>query len=64
MDHIMDAFANAPVDQDTISGRFSPKTQKMVFDAALLYTNHFKVRIKGNVEKSKERSRIVPYTSV
>ena len=31
-----------------------PKTQKMVLDAALLNTQHYKVRIKGKVEQSKE----------
>ena len=29
-----------------------PKTQKMVLDAALLNTQHYKVRIKGKVEQS------------
>ena len=32
------------------------KTQKMVLDAALLHTQHYKVRIKGKVEQSRERS--------
>ena len=31
-----------------------PKTQKMVLDAALLNTQHYKVRILGKVEQSKE----------
>ena len=33
-----------------------PKTQKMVLDTALLSTQHYKVRIKGKVEQSKEWS--------
>ena len=41
-----------------------PKTQKMVLDAALLNTQHYKVWIKGKVERSGERSSALPYTSV
>ena len=37
-----------------------PKTQKMVLDATLLNTQHYKVRIKGKVEQSKERSSVLP----
>ena len=38
-------FANGP-------GRVIPKTLKMVLDASLLITQHYKVQIKGKVEKS------------
>ena len=31
-------FANGPEDRGSIPGRVEPKTQKMVFDAALLNT--------------------------
>ena len=58
------AFANGPVDQGSIQGRVIPKTQKMVLDAALLSTQHNKVRIKGKVEQSMEWSCTLPYTSV
>ena len=37
-------------------GRVISKTQKMVLDASLLYTQHYMVRIKGIVEQSRERS--------
>ena len=37
------------------------KTQKMVLDAVLLNTQHYKVRIKGKVEQSRERSSALPY---
>ena len=40
-------FANGPRDSGSISGLVIPKTQKMVLDAALLSTQHYKVRIKG-----------------
>ena len=40
------------------------QTQKMVLDAALLNTPRYKVRIKGKVEKSRERSSALSYTSV
>ena len=49
-------FANAPGDQGSISGRVIPKTEKMVFHAALLDIQNYTVRIKGKVEQSKERS--------
>ena len=40
--------------------RMIPKTQKMVLDASLLNTEHYKVRIKGKLEQSGERSRVLP----
>ena len=40
------------------------RLKKMVLDAALLSTQHYKVRIKGKVEQSRERSSTLPYTSV
>ena len=47
-------FANGPGDQGSSPGRVIPKTQKMVLDASLLNTQHYKVRIKGKVEQSRE----------
>ena len=47
-------FANSPGDLGSIPGRVIPKTQKMVLDASLLNTQHYKVRIKGEVEPSRE----------
>ena len=44
--------------------RVIPKTLKMVLDASLFNTQHYKVRIKGKVEKSRERSSALPYTCV
>ena len=34
----------------------------MVLDATLLNTQHYKVRIKGKVKQSRERSNALPYT--
>ena len=39
--------ANGPVDRGSIPGRVTTKTQKMVPDAALLNTQHYKVKING-----------------
>ena len=36
----------------------------MVFDAALLNTPYYKVRIKGKVKQSRERNSALPYTLV
>ena len=47
-------FANGPRDLGSIPGRVIPRTQKMVLDASLLNTQHYKVRIKGKVELSRE----------
>ena len=40
------------------------KIQKMVLDAALLNTQHYKVRIMGKVEQSIEKSCALPYSLV
>ena len=58
-------FANVPVGRGSIPGRVIPKTLKIiVIDTSLLNTQHYKVRIKGKVEQSRERSSAIPYTSV
>ena len=57
-------FANGLGDLSSISGRIIPKTQKMVLDPSLLNTQHYKARIKGKVEQSRERSSALLYTLV
>ena len=57
-------FANGPGDQVSIPGRVIPKTQKIVFDATLLGTQLYKVRIKGRGEQSWEWSSPSLYTTV
>ena len=47
-------LTNGPGDLGSIPGQVIPKTQKMVLDASLLNTQHYKVRIKGKVEQSRE----------
>ena len=49
-------FANGPGDLGSITGRVILKTLKMVLDTSLLNTQQYKVRIKGKVEQSRERS--------
>ena len=53
-------FANGPGDLGSIPGRVIQKTQKMVLDASLLNTQHYKVRIKGKVEQSREGVALSP----
>ena len=36
----------------------------MLFDNSLVNTKQYKVRIKGKVEQSREKSSALPYTSV
>ena len=54
-------FANAPGDLGSIQGQLIPKIQKMVLGASLVYTQHYKVRIKGKVEQFRERSSTLLY---
>ena len=56
--------ANGPGDLGLIPGRVTPKTFKMVLDTSLLKAQRYKVRIKGKVGQSKERSSALPYTLV
>ena len=57
-------FANGPGDLGSIPGRVIPKTLKMVLDTSFLNTQQYKVRIKGKMEQSRERSSALPHTSV
>ena len=57
-------FANGPADLRSIPGQIIPKTQNIVLDASLFNIQHYKVQIKGKVEKSRERSSALPYTLV
>ena len=57
-------FANGPGDLGSIPGCVIPKTLKMVLDTSLHNTQKYKVRIKGKVEQSREKSSTLPYTSV
>ena len=57
-------FANGPGDLGSILGHVIPKTRKMVLDTSLLSTQQYKVRIKGKVEQSRERSSALPYITV
>ena len=42
-------------------GKSYQRLKKMVLDTSLLNTQHYKVRFKGKVEQSKERSCALPY---
>ena len=44
----------SPVDRGSVPSRVLPKTQKMVLDAIWLNTQHYKIRIKGYMEQSRE----------
>ena len=57
-------FTNGPGYGGSIPAQVIPKTLKMVLDATLLNTQHYKVRVKGKVEKSREQSSTLPYISV
>ena len=57
-------FTNNPGDLGSIPGCVIPKTLKMVLDSSLRNTQQYKVRIKGKVEQSWEKSSTLPYTSV
>ena len=57
-------FAYGLGGRGSIPGRVVGKTKKIVLDAALLNTQHYKVRIKSKVNQSRERNSALPYTSV
>ena len=57
-------FANGPGDPCSILCRVIPKTFKMVLDTSLLNTQQYKVRVRGKVEQSWEKSSVLPYTSL
>ena len=53
-------LTHGPGDRGSIPGQVIPKTQKMVLDDIFPSTQHYKVRIKGKVEQSRERSSTFP----
>ena len=55
-------FANGPEDRGSIPGQVIPMTQKIVLDVTLLNTQQYKVRIKGKMDQSREKSSTLPYT--
>ena len=57
-------FANRLGYRGSIPGRVIPKTQKIVLGAALLSTQHSKVRVKDKLDQFWEWSSALPYTSV
>ena len=57
-------FANGLGDLGSIPGWFISKTLRMVLDTSFLNIQQYKVRIKGKVEQSRERSSARAYTSV
>ena len=57
-------FARGSGDLGSIPAWVIPKTQKMVLEASMIHTQHYKVHIKGKVEQSRERSNPLLYTSV
>ena len=61
---LISQFPNGPGDWGSIPGQVIPKTQKMVLDASLLNTQHYKIWIKGKVEQSRKSSNALPYLSV
>ena len=61
---VVRVFVNGLGDLGSIPGRVIPKTLKMGLYTSLLNTQQYKVHIKGKVEKSRERSSALLYTSV
>ena len=57
-------FAKGPGNLGSIQGQVIPKTQKVVLDATLLHTQHYKVRVKWKVEQSREKNSALSYTLV
>ena len=49
---------------DLIAKNIFVSSYSVVVDTSLLYTQQYKVRIKGKVKQSSEKSSALPYTSV
>ena len=62
--HALIYFAKDSRDQGSTPGHLIPETLKMVLPTSLLNTQHYKIRIKGKVELSKERSSAHPYIAI
>ena len=56
-------FTNGLGDWSSIPGQVIPKTQKMVLDATLLNTQHYKVRIKWSNPRNKIAPSPTPWCS-
>ena len=61
---MIQVFANGPADRGSITSRVISKTQKMVLDAAVLNTQHYKVRIKNKVEQSRGKEKRPPFPTL
>ena len=57
--YIYIVFASRPGDRGSIPGLVIPKTQKMVLDASLLNTQHYKARIKGKWDNLGKRLGVI-----
>ena len=57
-------FANDLGDRGSPFRLSHTKDSKMVLDASLINTQHYKVRIKGKVDQSREMSSALPYSSL
>ena len=57
-------FANGLGDRGSVSAGVITKTHKMVLDASLLRTQHYKVVMEDKWSSLEERSSTLPYTSV
>ena len=51
---LLDYYINGPGDLGSIPSPVIPKTQKMLLDAVLFSTQHYKVKIKAQMEQSRE----------
>ena len=56
-------FANGQGHLVSIRGRVMPKTQKMLFDASLLNTQHYKVRVKWSNPGKGVTPSLTPWCS-
>ena len=55
-------FTKGLGDYGSIPGRGISKTQKIVLDASLRNTQHYKVWIKSKVVQFRKKSSALPYT--
>ena len=54
VDQAVRVFVNVPGEQASVPGRVIPRTPKIVLDASLLITQHYKLIIKGKCSNPKK----------
>ena len=64
MDWVGKVFADGPEKRFNPRSSHAKDSKKVVLDASMFNTQHYKVYIKGKMEQSRERNSTLSYTLV